>query len=176
MAAKTYESLIDPRALSQLTHNLQGVSGQLKAKGSFLARKTYNNQTYDFNIYVVDTTSNLLSRAMSQKLGLIVLNLQELHASTLYALMKGEPVEIHLKEGAKPFHFNTARRVPVPLLPKVKNELERMENAGVIQKISEPTEWYSPIVVDPKSNGQIRICVDLRRLVLGQPARSFNEE
>ena len=101
---------------------------------------------------------------MSQKLGLIVLNVQELNASTPYGLMKGEPVKIHLKEGAKPFHCNTARRVPVPLLPKVKNELERMENAGVIQKISEPTEGCSPIVVVPKSNGQIRICVDLRQL------------
>ena len=147
MTTKMYESLIDPPPLSQFTHNLQGVSGPLKAKGSFLARTTYNNQTYDFNIYVVDTTTNLLSRAMSQKLGLIVLNLQELNASTPDDLMKGEPVKIHLKEGAKPFHCSTARRVPVPQLPKVKNELERMENAGVIQKISEPTEWSSPIVV-----------------------------
>ena len=35
MTAKTYESLIDPPPLSQFTHNLQGVSGPLKAKGSF---------------------------------------------------------------------------------------------------------------------------------------------
>ena len=52
-----------------------------------------------------------------------------------------------------------------------KSELERMENAGVIQKISEPTEWCSPIVVVPKSNGQIRICVDL-----GQLNREVNRE
>ena len=43
MTAETYESLIDPPPLSQFTHNLQGVSGPLKAKGSFLARTTYNN-------------------------------------------------------------------------------------------------------------------------------------
>ena len=113
---------------------------------------------------------------MFQKLGLIVLNLQELNASTpigIWSIMKGEPVKIHLKEGAKPFHCNTARRVPVPLLAKLKYELERVENAGVIEKVSEPTEWDSPIAVDPKSNGQIRICVELRRLILGQPARSF---
>jgi len=46
-----------------------------------------------------------------------------------------------------------------------------MENAGVIQKISEPTEWCLPIVVVPKSNRQIRICVDLR-----QPNREGNRE
>ena len=40
MTAKTYESLIDQQPLSQFTHNLQGVSGPLKAKGSFLARTT----------------------------------------------------------------------------------------------------------------------------------------
>ena len=164
MTAKTYESLKDPPPLSQFTHNLQGVSGPLKAKGSFQARTTYNNQTYGFKIYVVDTTSNLLSRAMSQKLGSIVLNLQELNGSTPYGLMKSEPAKIHLKERAKPFHCNTARRVHVPMQPKVKEELECMENAGVIQKISEPTEWCSPIVVVPKSNGQIRICVDLQQL------------
>ena len=40
MTAKTYESLIDPPPLSQFTHNLQGVSGLFKAKGSFLVQLT----------------------------------------------------------------------------------------------------------------------------------------
>ena len=39
-----------------------------------------------------------------------------------------------------------------------------MEDAGIIEKVSEPTDWCSPIVVVPKSNGQVRICVDLRQL------------
>ncbi|XP_015748527.1 PREDICTED: RNA-directed DNA polymerase homolog [Acropora digitifera] len=39
-----------------------------------------------------------------------------------------------------------------------------MENTGVIQKISDSTEWCSPIVVVPRSNGQIRICVDLQQV------------
>ena len=39
-----------------------------------------------------------------------------------------------------------------------------MEEADVIMKVTEPTDWCSPIVVVPKDNGDVRICVDLRRL------------
>ena len=56
------------------------------------------------------------------------------------------------------------RRVAVPLLPKVKAELERLENQGVTFKVNEPTEWCAPMVVVPKPNGAVRICVDLTKL------------
>ena len=39
-----------------------------------------------------------------------------------------------------------------------------MEALRVISKIKEPTEWRSPIIVVPKYNGKIRICVDLTKL------------
>ena len=39
-----------------------------------------------------------------------------------------------------------------------------MESLGVISKIDEPTEWCSPMVVVPKPNGTVRICVDLTKL------------
>ena len=46
----------------------------------------------------------------------------------------------------------------------VKEELERMEKMGVISRISEPTDWCAGIVVVPKANGKVRICVDLTHL------------
>ena len=46
----------------------------------------------------------------------------------------------------------------------VKQELERMETLGVISKIQEPTDWCSGMVVVPKADGKVRICVDLTRL------------
>ena len=49
-------------------------------------------------------------------------------------------------------------------MKSVKVELERIESQGVISKISEPTEWCSGMVVVPKANGKVRICVDLTRL------------
>ena len=35
---------------------------------------------------------------------------------------------------------------------------------GVIRKVQEPTDWCSGIVVVPKSNDRVRICVDLTKL------------
>ena len=44
------------------------------------------------------------------------------------------------------------RRLPLAIRPKVEKELLRLENAGVIEKVYGPTEWVSPIVVQPKQN------------------------
>ena len=71
---------------------------------------------------------------------------------------------IELKEGAKAYSVSTPRRVPIPPLPKVKQELRRMEDFGVISKIDEPTDWCSGMVVVPKPGNKVRICVDLTRL------------
>lgn len=65
---------------------------------------------------------------------------------------------------AKPFALSTPRRVPLPLMDKVKAELTRMEKLGVISKVDEPTEWCAGMVVVPKSNGDVRICIDFTKL------------
>ena len=39
-----------------------------------------------------------------------------------------------------------------------------MEKLGVVSKINSPTDWCAGMVVVPKSNGKVRICVDLTRL------------
>ena len=46
----------------------------------------------------------------------------------------------------------------------MKEELDKMVSQGVIHKIKEPTDWCAGMVVAPKSNGKVRICVDLTRL------------
>lgn len=57
--------------------------------------------------------------------------------------------------------LSTPRRVAVPLLASGKQELERMETLGVIAKVEQPTEWCAGMVVIPKANSKVRICVDL---------------
>ena len=60
----------------------------------------------------------------------------------------------------------TPKRVALPLLSKVKAELNRMEDLGVISKVEAPTAWCADMVVVPKADGNIRIpvCVDLTKV------------
>ena len=76
----------------------------------------------------------------------------------------GGEYEIKMTPSHEPFNQTTHRRVPMPLLPKVKDELDRMETMGVIEKVDAPTQWCSPIVVVPKPNGKVRICGDFIQL------------
>ena len=39
-----------------------------------------------------------------------------------------------------------------------------MKDNGVIEEVTEPTEWVSPIVPVLKPSGDVRICVDLKKL------------
>jgi len=71
---------------------------------------------------------------------------------------------IKLRDDVRPFALTTPRRVAPPLVAKVRAELQRMEDLGVISKVEEPTEWCAGMVVVPKRSGAVRICVDLKPL------------
>lgn len=58
-----------------------------------------------------------------------------------------------------------ARKIPIPMQDKVKAELARMVNLGVITPVTEPTEWVSSMVATHKKNSDdIRLCIDPRDL------------
>lgn len=80
---------------------------------------------------------------------------------------------INLKDGAIPLCLNVPRRVPIGLRDATRKELERMESMGVIEKVEKPTEWCSGMVVAPKSNGKVRLCVDLTQLNKSVRRESF---
>ena len=76
-----------------------------------------------------------------------------------------EPYHIKLKVNATPFALFTARHVPLPvLLNKVKEHLANMEATGVISRVEVPTDCCAGMVVVPKKNDDVRICVDLKPL------------
>jgi len=75
-----------------------------------------------------------------------------------------KPYNIQLDSDARPFAVSAPRRVALPLMDKVKAELDRLQELNVIEPVTVPTEWCAPIVVVPKTNGNVRLCVDFTQL------------
>ena len=73
------------------------------------------------------------------------------------------PYKIALNDDAQPFAINVPRRVALPLMEKTKKEIRRMEDAGVIVRVEQPTDSCAPMVVVPTKD-DVRICVDLTKL------------
>ena len=134
----------------------------------------------------------LLSSNTAQELGLISLHLQTLQASktrtkdylelaklkdpkvkeilhqfserfTSLGKLKGKQIQLSIDQSVKPV-AQQQRRVPFHLREKVEMEFKSLESQDIIEKVpeSEHTDWVSPIVVVPKKEGKIRICVDMR--------------
>ena len=57
-----------------------------------------------------------------------------------------------------------ARKVPVSVREKFKEELQRLESLKVISPVDKPTRWVSQIVVAVKKSGELRVCIYLKPL------------
>ncbi|KAK7878017.1 hypothetical protein WMY93_031330 [Mugilogobius chulae] len=140
--------------------------GDLSCMGSFQATTKYKEKLYTFKIHVIrGKVSCLLGRNEAVDMGLV----QRVNeVTTMFGsggLLNTEPVKIALQEGAQPYAVHTARRIPLPLVPLVKKELQRLENEGIIEKVTQPTEWCAAMVPVLKPNRrEVRCCADLRKL------------
>ncbi|UYV74341.1 K02A2.6-like [Cordylochernes scorpioides] len=124
---------------------LQGPNGiPLETVGMIHVKLQNKGQHLNSKIYIVDKLKQpLLSR-------------ETRHAKINY--------KISLQPDAKPYALCTPRRVPIPLMKQVKEQLEEMTRLGVIESVEEPTEWCAGMVAVSKPGGKIRICVDLTKL------------
>ena len=55
------------------------------------------------------------------------------------------------------------RRTPYSLREKVKKKIQRLVAMDITEPVEGPTPWVGPVVVVPKQNDEIRLCVDMRR-------------
>ena len=77
--------------------------------------------------------------------------------------IKGLKAKLHIKSEAKP-RYCKARNVPFALTKDVEDEIDRLEQSGVIKSVS-TSEWASPVVILPKPDGSIRLCGDYKSTV-----------
>lgn len=167
ISASTYQALPERPKLKPSNAVLSSPGGILSCKGQFTADISLNNKLCRVEIYVIEgpCVNNLLSCHAACQMGLVK-PIEENTADVFgeIGLMNCEPVKIELTNNTKPYCINAARKVPFPLLPKGKEELNLMLKEGIIEDVTELTDWSAPTVPVVKPNGKIRICVDLRKL------------
>lgn len=178
-----------PGATIQST-NLQLISycGRvLRSKGFITVSVRYKNIVKRLNMYIVGgnrkplmgrewirqltegrdfldcyAAINSMEEKYQDRLHQLLAKYNNLHLPESSAI-KGIQAELTLKSSTTPV-FVRARPVPFKLLPLVEQELDRLEYAGVIEKVS-TSNWATPIVPILKKNGRIRICGDYKNTV-----------
>ena len=126
-------------------------------------------------------SSNLLGKREIESLGLIsIINAVSIDGTIAkYGDMFSglctlpEVFKIDMKEGVQLYNISTPRRVPIGLRDQVEKELTRMQFLGVISPVEKSTTWCAGMVVAPKKNGKVRICVDLSQLNKGVQRETY---
>ena len=74
--------------------------------------------------------------------------------------MQNITAELKVMKGAKP-RFHHPRTMPFALKEAVEQELKRLENLGIICKVTHST-WAAPFVPIVKADGSVRVCGDYK--------------
>ena len=77
--------------------------------------------------------------------------------------LKDYEVHLHIDSSVTSV-VQPARRIPFHLRKQVEQELVALEQQGIIEKVDGPAPFVSPLVIVPKKDGGVRLCVDMRTL------------
>ena len=173
---KVFQGKFPQVKLLKTDHRLYGYSGKpLQVKGMCRLPCSYKSMDMELLFYVVSTTSSpvlSLRACVDLKLIELIMSVSEEQKSLMEEFSDvfdglGEfPGEHSLKlDPSVPPVIHPPRRVPYALRDSVKKELDRMENLGVISKVTEATDWVNSMVIveKPNKNG-LRICLDPKDL------------
>lgn len=147
----------------------------LPVVGYFNAEFYYDGQKCSKKLYVLNVKcSNLLSRDVCCALNLII-RVNELVDKRYCDLLNKYSIifegvgrlpgthKLTIDESVPPVVRST-RKIPIKFRPKLKEELDRLTALDVIERVDEPTDWVSNIVLVEKPDGQLRLCIDPQHL------------
>ena len=153
-----------------------GATTRLPVMGKFKATLACSTDSTIFQIHVIKGNFRcLLSYQTASALGLIMININKLqpehtgheqllkeyaHLFNGIGTLKNFEVKLHLDENVPPV-AQSPRRNPFHMGQKVSEALHQLERDG-IEKVVDATPWVSSLVVIPKKDANVRLCVDIR--------------
>ena len=162
--------------------------------GKFKANLKRGSKETNQDIYVVkDLKEPLLGKKAIEQLDLIKrINMVETKETSIESgedcgskmkrkypnLFKGlgkleKEYKITMKKDAKPFKSSALRRISLPMRKKVKKELDRLLQEDIIRPVTKPTDWCAGLVVVPKQNDAVRLCIYLTKLNEGVQRENY---
>jgi hypothetical protein len=159
---------------SQKSLYAYGSTTPLRVLGEFKSLVSVNSVEKETEFVVVDTDGkSILGCKTSEDLG--VLKINTVNTMTVDEIVKEFPecfegvgklnnyqAKIHIDPNITPV-AQQYRRLPFSMREKAEAKLEELVEMDIIEEVQGPTPWVSPIVVVPKADGDIRLCVDMRQ-------------
>jgi len=76
--------------------------------------------------------------------------------------LKGYKMELDIDDAIKPC-IQPSRTIPYHKVKLVDKEINRLLAQDIIEPVTTPTSWCSALHAEHKKNGEIRLCVDMRK-------------
>lgn len=124
------------------------------------------------SFYVIEKGQQpLLGKVTAQQLGVLKIGLPSSQNAVIskietakkpFPKIKGIELSLPIDRTVSPV-IQPLRRCPIPLLQQVESTLNELLQLDIIERVTRPTSWVSPLVPILKDNGDLRLCIDMRR-------------
>ncbi|XP_058449097.1 uncharacterized protein K02A2.6-like [Malaya genurostris] len=112
----------------------------------------------------------LLGRVTATDLGVLFIGFPSTHGVNAvnttgiqpFPKIKGIQMKIPIDKSVLPV-CQQPRRPPIALLTKIEEKINSLLATDIIEPVEGGCPWVSPLVIVVKDNGDLRICVDMRR-------------
>lgn len=112
----------------------------------------------------------MLGRTTATDLGVLFVGLPSSHGVSMlevtakhpFPKIKGVKVSIPIDHSVSPV-CQHPRRPPIALTSRIEEKLNSLLANDIIERVEGGCQWVSPLVTVVKDNGDLRLCVDMRR-------------
>lgn len=150
-------------------------SQALPVKGAFQCETIIGNKREQAEFIVIKGNGEpLLGKKTAIKLGVLkigetaVTNIKDSLQLQYPNVFKGvgkvntKQVSLYIDPKVRPV-AQPLRRIPYNLREAVEKKIKELTDMDIIERVDGPTPWVNPVFVLPKSDGDIKMCLDMRR-------------